>query len=184
MLKISMCFLHPLGVCCKDPGVPRSPSFPCFCLGSQMLVSFQNPGCHNQNKFLETSFEIGLASQRNPRGRIPQNCCGDCWGDCRGKSECRGECCGAVPGDLPRDCRGECQETALSCEEQRRAVSRHSPRQSLGRSPALPRSTPPGTPIFPGSPPSSLRSSFGEFGLGGSSGWPAQSQNLFRSSGN
>ena len=58
------------------------------------------------------------------------------WGDCRGKSECRGECCGAVPGDLPRDCRGEYRETALLCSSQERAVSRHSPRQSLlGRSP-------------------------------------------------
>ena len=45
-----------------------------------------------------TGIEIGLASQRNPRGRIPQNCYGDCWGDCRGKSECWGECCGVCPG--------------------------------------------------------------------------------------
>ena len=70
-----------------------------------------------------------------PRARIPQKCCGDCWGDYRGKSECRGECCGAVPGDLPRDFRGECRATALLCSSQEKAVSRHSPWQSLGRSP-------------------------------------------------
>ena len=93
--------------------------------------------------------EIGLASQRNPRGRIPQKCCGDCWRDRRGKSECRGECCGAVPGDLPRDCRGECRETALLCSSQERAVSRHSPRQSLGRSRHYPAALPPALRISP-----------------------------------
>ena len=127
-------------------------------------------------RFVPTTLEIGLASQRNSRGRIPQKCCGDCWGDCRGKSECRRECCGVVPGDLPRDCRGDCRETALSCDDQRRAVFRHSTRQSLGRSSGTTPQHSPRHSDFPGSPPSSLRSTFGEFGLGSSSGWPAQSQ--------
>ena len=78
-----------------------------------------------------------------------------------------------LPGDLPRDCQGECRETALSCEEQRRAVSRHSPPAALGRSlGTTPQHSPHSTPIFPGSPLSSLRSSFG--------GWPAQSQPYWR----
>ena len=42
------------------------------------------------------TLEIGLASQRNPRGRIPQNCCGDCWGGLPGNIGVLGR---VVPGE-------------------------------------------------------------------------------------
>ena len=81
-----------------------------------------------------------------------------------------------VPGDLPRDCRGSAGRLLFSAPYRREQSPGTPPGSAWAGPPALPRSTPPGTPIFPGSPPSSLRNTFGEFGLGGSSGWPAQSQ--------
>ena len=54
------------------------------------------------------TLEIGLASQRNPRGRIPQNCCGDCCGKIgvlgvvfRGSA---GGSAQGLPGAVPGDC--------------------------------------------------------------------------------
>ena len=77
---------------------------------------------------------------QDPRAGIPQNCCGDCWGNCRGNSGCCGHCCGDSRFSAPQ--------------------RKGSPAGSL-------RSSSPSTPSFPGSFPSSLRSSFGEFQLGG-----------------
>ena len=113
--------------------------------------------------------ETGLTSQRDTRGPIPQNCCGDCSGDCRGKSGCWGGVPGAVRGNCLGTARGTARgglrgKTALALSSRQRAVSPGS----------LPGSSPWQFPIFPGSPPSSLRSSFGELGLGGSSGWSAR----------
>ena len=78
------------------------------------------------------SVETPLTSQRNPRGRIPQKCCGDCWGYCRGKpGQLRG-----VLGELPRECWGSAGRTAL-CTIRKRDPA---------LPPAVPRQFPPPPP--------------------------------------
>ena len=147
------------------------------CLSFPEILRAQNPSKITKNKSqgiifaiiscqrVDANIEIGLASQRNPWGRIPQNCCGDCWG-LPGKSECWGERCGVVAGELPRDCWESAGRLLFPVRSREAAVSRHSSSSPWAAPPALPCSTPPSTPIFPGSPPSSLRSNFGELGLG------------------
>ena len=100
-----------------------------------------------------TFLETGLTSHGDPRGPIPQNCCGDCWGDCRGKIGVLKGVPEIVPGELPGGLvGGAAGETALALRSRQTADKQQSPRQSPRQ---LPRhySRHPSTPIFPGSPP-------------------------------
>ena len=87
----------------------------------------------------QDSFAIPPTILQGPQARIPQDCCGDCR-----------ETWGAG---------GTAAEIAPSLEEQRNGTFWQSLQQFPQHSPPL--------PSFPGSFPGSLRSSFGEFGLGG-----------------
>ena len=56
-----------------------------FYQNSVRLSEFSPPKQYSRNSFplvsqILVSLETQLASQRDPRGPIPQNCCGDCWG--------------------------------------------------------------------------------------------------------
>ena len=84
----------------------------------------------------------------------------DCRRDCRGNSGCQAEVPVAVRAELP-----ECAISLLSGQW-------HSPQQS-------PKQFPQHFPWHPESPqqsPGSLRSSFGNSGLGGACSWPGKSQ--------
>ena len=99
---------------------------------------------------------------QDPRARIPQNCCRDCRGKCRANSGCWGECWGNC-------CRETTGRTALALmSKQRSSLCSGFP------------STPPSTPSFLGTFPGSLRSNFGEFQLGRSCSWSAESQVAIR----
>ena len=94
-----------------------------------------------------------------------------------GYIKCRGEGSSSHINLPAQGLSGECRETAASLllivESSLPALPPAVPGQLPQHYPAA---LPPSSPIFPDSPPSSLRSNSGEFGLGGSSGWPAQSQ--------
>ena len=92
------------------------------------------------------------------------------------QASCKQFSWGNCPGTAGGDCSGDCRETAPFLEETNCSLPAVPPSSPRAISPALLPAQPPAPPFSPAVPPSSLRGSFGELGLGGPSGGPAGSQ--------